>query len=157
MSPTPRSAVESSPSIGDLAKRNLVRGMQEPRGSYEIYFPAPHVCLSRARGHISVAFAELVPAAFEAHGSQAEPIVTFNDWEGVTSYDSEARRLLTIWTLSNARKLRTAEFLVRSRIVAMGIAAANLATKAIRLPLVSHTNRSDFEKSLARALGQTFA
>ena len=148
----PHSTVESPSPIWDRATHNLVRGMSEPRGSYEIYFPAPNISVARARGHLSLALAQLAPEAFEAHGPQSELIASFNDWEAMTTYDSEARRLLTIWTLSNARKLRSVEFLVNSRVVAMGIAAANLAMKAIRLPLVSYTKRSEFESSLAQAL-----
>ena len=146
------STPESPSPVWERATRNLVRELKEPRGSTEIYFPAPNICICRARGHYSLAQARMAPEAYDAQGSQTQPIASFNDWSGLTSYDSEARKFLTIWTLSNARRLGATQFLVSSRVVAMGIAAANLATKAIRLPLVSYTNRLEFESALDRAL-----
>ena len=143
---------EWSSDLWERAAQNLVRKLEEPSGSIEVYFPTAHLCVTRARGHLSVPIARMLPEAYEAHGPQSQLIASFHDWQGLKTYETEARRLLTVWTLATSRNLRAIEILAGSRVVAMGIGAASLATKAIRLPMLSYTNRFDFERSLARAL-----
>jgi hypothetical protein len=77
---------------------------------------------------------------------------TFHDWGEMESYDSSARRLLTGWLLANTKHVSSARFLVSSKLVSMGLSAANLATTLAGLPMTSHTVRTEFEQAVMRAL-----
>lgn len=123
----------------------------DPTGSFEIFMPSTSICITRARGHFAFELARLLPETISPHMS-TRPLVHFHDWELMRSYDSGSRRLLTNWVTANVRSFRSLDFMVSTRIVAMGIAAANVATSLSGISLVAHTKRSAFEGALARAL-----
>ena len=80
----------------------------------------------------------------------------FHDWQDGKTYDPEARRWLTKWSAANVRKLQAIDILVSmSPVGALGVAAAALALKIVKLPLRSHTSRLEFESALERALGSS--
>lgn len=67
----------------------------------------------------------------------------------MTGYDSDARQALTAWTDRQRPHLRGIHILVHSKIVAMGIAVANLATGGIT---VTYASRTEFESVLANTV-----
>jgi hypothetical protein len=54
--------------------------------------------------------------------------VGFHDWEAMNTYDAECRKVLTEWTLRHRTRIEGWHILVRSKLVAMGVAAAALAS-----------------------------
>lgn len=118
---------------------------RDDRGSLEIYLPSPDLCVTIARGHLSSAMARRWIDTIDPHFQRGVVFRTFHDWEGLSSYDSLARRLLTTWLARNSNRVVSADFLVTSRIVAMGLSAANVMTTLAGLTLVAHTERAAFE------------
>lgn len=136
----------------ERATRTPVRRLDEARGSFEVYIPAEGICVSLARGHLSLALARQLPDALAPLLEEGQSFALFNDWKDMTTYDSGARRLLTNWVLANVQRLRSLEFVVGSRIVAMGVAAANVATSVAGLPLVVDHTRTELERALSRVV-----
>lgn len=136
--------------LATCAKYRLAEKV-EPGGSFEIFMPREAVCVSRARGHLSVELARLLPEIITPLMAE-RPFAHFHDWGQMQSYDSGARRLLTNWVTGNVPCFRSLDFIVATRIVAMGIAAANVATSLAGISLVAHTRRATFEGVLTRAL-----
>lgn len=134
------------------ASRHPAARLEESRGSFEIHFPTPEVCVTRAVGHFSVGLARLLVDTLAPVFAEDRSVAIFHDSHDMQSYDTGARRLLTSWVLANIRTLRSIDLLVGSRIVAMGVAAANVATSLAGITLVAYTSRDAFERALADAL-----
>lgn len=124
---------------------------KDERGSLEIYLPPPDLCVTVARGHLSVAMARRWVDVVDVEFKRGRVFRTFHDWEGLASYDSAARRVLTTWLLANTKHVASAHFLVTSRIVAMGVSTANLMTTIAGLPMVATTERAAFEAAYRAA------
>jgi len=145
-------ATESNSLLWERIAPSLVKEKTDARGSFEVYMPAPNVCLTRARGVLSLAQARLIPEVLDERLKDGQKVALFYEWEKLINYESEARPMLTNWGIANVRKLRSIDVIVSSRIMALGIATASLAMKLIRLPVYSHSRREDFESSLERAI-----
>jgi hypothetical protein len=145
-------AVGGRSAVWALVTRNRIVDERDENGSLEIFLPKNDVLVTRTKGHFSANMARAWITTIDPYFRRGTVFATFHDWDEMTAYDSAARRLLTGWLLANKSGVRTAEFLVSSRLVAMGLSAANLATTIAGLGMVAHTARSSFEQSLTRAL-----
>jgi hypothetical protein len=76
----------------------------------------------------------------------------FVDLEKISGYESEYRRAVSQWGARTHRRFRQARFLVRSRIVAMGVAVSNLTSGGV---IKATTQRSEFEAALQSAVSRT--
>lgn len=135
-----------------LATRQRVVDERDETGALEIFLPRPTVLITRSTGRLSGAMAHAWIGTIDPIFRRGAVLTTFHDWDEMTSYDSSARRLLTGWLLANTKHVQSADFLVSSRLVAMGLSAANLATTLAGLPMTAHTARASFEQALMRAL-----
>ena len=138
--------------IWALATRQRIVDERDEAGALEIFLPRPSVLITRATGRLSGAMAHAWIGAGDPIFRRGAVLTTFHDWDELTSYDSSARRLLTGWLLANTKQVKSADFLVSSRLVAMGVSAANLATTLAGLAMTAHTARSSFEQALMRTL-----
>jgi|GEM_PF-1114102 len=87
---------------------------------------APGVFCVRVEGHYDLEMARFqTEKASEAIADG--PVKFFIDWEALTTYDSDARTLLTKWCLQHRAHLAEVHILTTFRIVAMGVAVANMA------------------------------
>jgi hypothetical protein len=110
-------------------------------------YPGPSIFLGRIEGHYS---ADMVSGYIRAMGRALEPgpsMWGFHDWYGMTGYDSICRKEMTDWVLARLSKMNGHHLLVHSKMVAMGVATANLVLGGNAL--VSHTDRASFERALA--------
>ena len=128
-----------------------LRTLTTTKGSLEIWQPAPGVVFQRCKGHATVGFSETITQRLDVLLSKGIRPVVFDDWEGLTSYDSGARIHLTAWTAENASKLRGIHMLFRSKLVAMGVTVANLTLKG---GMATYASRPEFESVLAAALAR---
>lgn len=135
-----------------LATRQRIVDERDEAGALELFLPQPSVLITVATDRLTGAMAYAWIGAVDPMFRRGAVLTTFHDWDEMTSYDSSARRLLTGWLLANTKNVRSADFLVSSRLVAMGLSAANLATTLAGLPMTAHTARSSFERALMRAL-----
>jgi hypothetical protein len=75
-------------------------------------------------------------------------LTTFHDLEAMVNYDAEARVALTRWTLSRRRRPVALHFLIRSKIVSIGLEIANAALGG---GLTAHRDRASFEAAYEAA------
>lgn len=124
----------------------------DERGCLLIYNPANGVIVTRAAGHMSNAMADAWVKSLESVWKQAPKFSVFNDWEKMDAYDSPARKKLTEWVLAHRAQLAGAWFLTGSRIVAMGVAAAGVATALAGVSMNASLNRREWEQRLREHL-----
>jgi len=115
------------------------------RGTLVLRRPAPHVVLLIANGHGDKEMAVPILALRDVIVREAGKIAVFDDFEKATSYDSELRVKLTEWSRRNSEAMTAHHILTTSKIVAMGVAVANLALGAT---IKAHTKRPAFEEAL---------
>ena len=114
--------------------------------------PREGLAVSRIRGHFSEAMARAWVETAEPYFSCGERFDTLHDWEGIDSYDSGARRLLTKWIIQRRGLVRSARFLARPGVVTLGIATAGLASAIAGIEL-RVCGRREFDEALAAVLG----
>lgn len=134
------------------AAQNRVVNDGDEHGWLEIFLPASGICVTRARGQLTLRQAHKWIEVIDPHFRRGVTFETFHDWEDMASYESTARRSLTTWVVANHRSITNTHFLVGSKLVAMGVSAASLATTLVGLSMQAHTTRPPFEDALREAL-----
>ncbi|MCC6874071.1 MAG: hypothetical protein IT378_07160 [Sandaracinaceae bacterium] len=120
-----------------------------PRGELWIWQPAPRVVVQKCVGHAPEAIARAMTQRLTSIIANASPIVIFDDWQGVTGYDSDGRLALTEWTRRQLSHIEAIHILVGSKLVAMGISVSNLV---LGQPSHAYSDRLRFAEELARAI-----
>lgn len=111
----------------------------------EIAWPGTDVMCTTLRGHVTLAMAsEHMSAAMRAY-TQSKHVHHFFDCEEMTGYDSAARIQLTEFALRHRAQVASSTFLVRSKIVAMGVSTAALAARLVGLEFVMVSDRKSFD------------
>jgi hypothetical protein len=117
-----------------------------------IEHPLPWVFVGTIAGHFSLEmltpYKKGMMAAIE-HEPQME---AFHDWEKMTGYESKCRKEMTEWTLNRRSRIKHHHVLLKSKLVAMGVATANLVLGGSMI--TSYTERSKFEAALRGVLGK---
>ncbi|RLB46786.1 MAG: hypothetical protein DRJ42_26885 [Deltaproteobacteria bacterium] len=102
----------------------------------------------RAVGHMSPAMAERI-IEFSKKGMEEEPpVYSFADMQGLTSYDLDARLLLTDWLARNGRRFTGVHVLTGSRLIRM---AVSMAKTVLGAQFAAHTSVADFDSARAAA------
>lgn len=102
--------------------------------------PAPGILASRVSGHLDLAGAKCLMAAFDQVAASHRPVEVFHDWRGVEGYDSDAREIYTRWSAAHRGDVVRVHILFRSKLVAMAVSVAR-----IKLPyLEAYTNEKVF-------------
>ncbi len=122
-----------------------------PEGESRVWSPAPRVIVTSFSGYGSYAFAAVIKRDTMAFAEPGTRSLLFTDWYDMTGYDSAARVELTRWMSWMRPRISEFHLLVRSKIVAMGVAVANLALGGW---VNSTTNRRAWEEMLERAVRQ---
>lgn len=128
-------------SYGSMSPTSTHRG---PRGVFYFYQVAPDVIYTQACGHMDHGCAEAFMTFVNRTFDRGRPTTLFHDWSKMTGYDSDARATLTRWTIERRASIAAAVILLRSKLVAMGVATANLATSPLGVEFRSHTSREAF-------------
>jgi hypothetical protein len=111
----------------------------------EIAWPAPDVMCTTMRGHVTAAMAaEHMSAATRAY-ARGTHVHHYFDCEEMTGYESAARIQLTEFALRHRAQVASSTFLVRSKIVAMGVSTAALAARLVGLEFVMVSDRKTFD------------
>ena len=109
------------------------------------WFVAPTVLMSRFEGHVDAATAKSVIETLERLTAPLREFHLFNDSEALSSYDPELRVLMTRWVERSRPRLIKNHVLVRSKIVAMGVAVASMLLGDI---MRMHSDRRSFESAV---------
>jgi hypothetical protein len=125
------------------------KGWKTTRGSVGIWQPGEGLLIVQAQGHGSEEFAGPCIKALDDVVAVSRPVHIFADFGKVQSYDSQFRIKLTSRIVQRRADVSAVDILVQSRIVAMGVAVANLALGGL---LSSFSRRPDFHSALDAAL-----
>jgi hypothetical protein len=126
-------------------------GFQVGSGQLAIWKPAPQLLIARIAGYGDGTFVSPIVAAFEESLRRASRVELFFDAEALETYDSELRTQLTARLLADRKRIAELHVLVKAKLVAMGVAVANLALGGI---MTSHTARRPFVVALEAALAR---
>jgi hypothetical protein len=116
-----------------------------PRGTLRWWSPAGRVFCTQMTGHMAVDVVEPLISSFVAVHSEdpARKVKTFHDWVGATGYDSAARIAYTEAARPLMGDVDTIEFLLASRIIAMGVEVAKIV---LGQSLQASVDRAAFER-----------
>jgi hypothetical protein len=143
--------------VGEAWKMGVLRSqlavgdvqLKDARCTVTLGVPAPNVVYTVFDGYVD---GELCAKMLDDLGRLCAPlprVVLFTDAELLVGYTPEVRPLASEWMKSLGSKLVNDHILVRSKVVAMGVAVANLAVGGI---LRAYSSRSDFNAA-ARLAG----
>jgi hypothetical protein len=118
-------------------------------GALEIWLAAPGVVVQRVRGHAGLKIAQAISDFNDRLILSGVHPLIFDDWMELSGYSTEARVLLTAWAIKRRSGIRGIHVLVKSKLVAMGLAIANTATGGLAK---TYASRLDFEEALGDAI-----
>lgn len=121
------------------------RRYSEPRCELWIWQAVPGVVVQKCVGHAPAAIGRAMVQRLSAIATAGERFVIFDEWQGVTGYDTETRTIVTDWTRANVHLLDGIHILVGSKLVAMGISVSNLVTGGIA---TSYSDPIRFKRAL---------
>lgn len=124
---------------------------ESARGAIAVRWLAPGVMCTTITGHCDDALADVHVTEARAAYAEQRQVQHFFDVEGLESYDSSARVALTRFAIDQRAHVAAAIFLVRSRLVAMGVSTAALAARLVGLEFVVLSERAEFDRRLRRA------
>jgi hypothetical protein len=136
-------------SAGPMTVESDTETWESPRGSLVISHPAPGVIVFTYHGYMTaevVPFIERSVNRVLAAGHRPDLFIDLADMSG---YDSAYRQEVSKWGSRHQRRCGEVRFLVRSKLIAMGIAVSNLSAGGRLLPT---TRRSEFQSALDAAI-----
>lgn len=122
-----------------------------PRGELTIWQPSDTVVVFELGGHIGRAFVEPIIERVQGLVDAGGRPTVFDNLERAVSYDGDVRLEITRFAARTAADVAATHVLVRSKLIAMTVAVANLA---LRQALTVHSSRSGFDEALSRAMVQ---
>jgi len=122
--------------------------IESARGSIAYWELGRAVYLTEVRGFMTHDMAELIIERADPMYRSGGTVYGFHNWFGMENYESACRVDLTAWVLR--RRAQTALHIgLTSRLVAMGVAVANLALGSL---IHVHNDRRSLEAAIAGAL-----
>jgi hypothetical protein len=120
---------------------------------FTVYRPVAGIYVTVAAGQVVDAMAKDFIAYLE---DQMKLGVTnmsfFHDWWDLTAYEQSARHRLTEWRRAAPKgTTKDSHVLVRSKLIAMGVAASSIALRMVGVDMRAYNDRADFERSLRDA------
>ncbi|AKV02241.1 hypothetical protein AKJ09_08904 [Labilithrix luteola] len=116
--------------------------------------PGNAVMLFTYDGYATADFVPFIEGAVDRVLATGMRPDVFIDLDRIEGYDSEYRQAVSKWGARTYRRLGEVRFLVRSRIVAMGIAVSNLTAGGQLKPT---TKRAEFQAALQSAVARQAA
>jgi hypothetical protein len=120
--------------------------MSLDRGEVEYRVVAPCVVLLKFTGHMEPSVVSRIRDSVAVVAEPGKQVDLFFDTEAMTGYHPRFREQMTAWHAALKPQTRSANVLVKSKLISMAIAVANLVTGGI---LKSFAERGAFEQTLA--------
>lgn len=120
------------------------------RATVRLWRPARRVLVTRVVGHLDDQCATVIEAMARRIVAEDGRLIGFHDWEEMADYDSRARARLTEMARDIGKGNEGAHFLVRSKLVGLGIQAASVVMPGMRV----HPTRAGFEAALRECIQQ---
>jgi hypothetical protein len=121
------------------------------RGELTTWSLAGGIYATRAQGHIDVELVSKMVAAGDEVVREHGTLIGVHDWEGVTTYESVARKKLTDWGYAIRADVERVHFLTGSKLMRMGIAVASLVLGGM---IVAYDDREQFEARLRDVIAE---
>ncbi|MDC0741295.1 hypothetical protein [Polyangium mundeleinium] len=118
------------------------------RATVRLWRPARRVFVTQVTGYLDEQGAKVIEALARRVVAEEGGISGFHDWEEMTDYESPARARLTEMARDLGKTNDVAHFLVRSKLVALGIQAASVVMAGVRV----HHTRAGFEAALRECI-----
>ena len=122
---------------------------QAEGGNLVISQPVHGVILFTYRGHVTVDAVPFIERSVDRVLATGVRPDLFIDLDRMDSYDTDYRREVSKWGARMYRRFGEVRVLVRSKLVAMGIAVSNLTAGGKLKPT---TKRGDFQRALEEAI-----
>ncbi|MFO0695880.1 MAG: hypothetical protein U0230_20120 [Polyangiales bacterium] len=125
--------------------------LETSRGTIRLWALGPTIYVIAMRGSMERPHSDLVMRYGERRWQAAggRKLHMFHDWLEMGGYESQCRRDLTDWLLHRRDRYAEVHLAVRSKLVAMGVNAANVVLGgALRI----HTDRDSLERALLKAV-----
>jgi len=113
-------------------------------GVLHVWRPVRGLFVTHLEGVMRLDMALSVETNMRRVASEDQRFFAFHDWAAMTDYETESRVRLTRAVLDVRANVDEAHLLISSRIVALGVQAANLVVKILHV----HTSRPEFHKLL---------
>lgn len=128
-----------------------VRAWESARGSLTISHPVPGVIVFTYHGYIAAEVVPFIEAEVDwALERRLRPDL-FIDLSLMTGYESAYRKAVSAWGARVYRRLGTVRVLVRSKLMAMGIAVSNLTAANKLQPTASQPQfQADIRDAIRR-------
>ena len=117
------------PDLLPIARADVNRSAE---GVTYLWQPAPHIVVTRVEGFFTTQAARAVDVAWRRAASVGR-LLSFNDWEEMTDYDSVTRLHLTAVAVELRERMGACHVLSRSMTVRLGVQMASLAVKAVHM------------------------
>lgn len=95
-----------------------------------VWYPDPHVALSRIEGTLTVELADRFSAAMDPVIARGR-FVGLHDWTRMGSFDVLAPPKLTAWTVRNLAQISRIVIATEHPLVSMAVRAANLTIRKV--------------------------
>lgn len=120
-------------------------------GKVEVWALSAQIYVTRCEGNMSDVHADLLIAYADEmkRRSHGHGLIVFHDWLRMGGYAPGCRQRLTSWSLANLPAFASVHMALQSKIVAMGVALANLALGGI---ITMHTDLASLEDKLSTVL-----
>jgi hypothetical protein len=137
------------PSFFPADARHTTR--KSERGELHVWTTPGGVLLTRLSGYFSADLAPTFTTAADALFRSNARVSLFHDWDAMEDYEPSVRPQLTTWIAGYKKQLAHHHILLRSRLVALGVATAGAVLGLTGTPLTSTSDRADFEAKLRLA------
>lgn len=134
-----------------VALANGGKGLKDDRGSLGVW-SRPPILLAQMSGYGDGSFADPIIRDFNELLAAGQPVQVFFEMGGMENYDSALRTRLTSHFIAHRGRIGALHVFTRSRLVAMGVAVANLALSGI---ITSHSSLALFQAALDHAIAQS--
>lgn len=140
--------------IPEVEKQKPVLVSKLERSEFTVYRPVEGLYVTVANGHVLEATARDFIAFLEGEMQRGISNMSFfHDWWALDTYEQSARQRLTDWRRAAPRgTTKDSHVLVRSKLLAMGVAASAIVLRMVGVEMRVYTDRAEFERVLRDAI-----
>lgn len=142
--------------IPEIHKLEPVLESKHKDATLTTFRPVAGVYVTIAKGHVVEAMATDFIALLEAEMKLGIANMSFfHDWWELASYEQSARHRLTEWRRAAPKgTTKDSHVLVRSKLVAMGVAASSIVLRMVGVDMRAYNDRAEFERALRSTVAE---
>jgi hypothetical protein len=143
----------SSHASDGAAKVQRLYQWRRGENSFELLCEPPRLFRTRAVGAMTGTVMDgFIETLDELVASGSRGMIFFHDWYDLVSYEPSMRQRMTEWRRrAPMGTTHSIHILVRSKVIAMGVAASAVALRLAGLEIASYSSRTAFDCALRAA------